>query len=395
MHAYARLVLPALVVALAACGEDSEPTTGPSAGEMATTEAGRRAPGNWFQVSAGNAHTCGVTTDDRAFCWGFGLLGNGASNSLQLTPTPVAGNHAFTQVSAGIDHTCGVTASRQAFCWGGNSTGQLGDGSTTDRTTPVLVAGGLRFRSVDAGSFHTCGVSYPDNSVYCWGSNALGKLGDGTTAQREQPVEVLGNHKFRRVSAGWDHTCGVTTDDRALCWGRNREGAVGDGSDVNRRQRPVAVAGGHDFRQVDAGLDYTCGVTTTNDTYCWGDGSWGQLGNGGTSGTRSPVAVAGSVRFDRVSAGAFHACAETTENRVYCWGHNLFGSLGDGTTTQRNTPVGVTGGLAFGQISAGSFFTCGVAANDNAFCWGDNGNGQLGDGTQQGRTAPGQVAGAT
>ncbi|HWB39932.1 MAG TPA: hypothetical protein VG500_01670 [Gemmatimonadales bacterium] len=383
----------ALVVFLAACGEDAPSPTAPDTGS--TPAAGDLRAAGWYQVSAGNSHTCGVTTDNRAWCWGFALLGDGSPYSQRLAPTAVAGGHEFREVSAGVDHTCGVTTDRRAWCWGGNSTGQLGDGSTSDRSVPTLVAGGHRFRSVAAGSFHSCGVTYPDNLVYCWGDNAFGKLGEGTTTERHVPTATLLGLRFHRVSAGWDHNCGVTTDDLAYCWGRNREGQVGDGSSINRRQRPVPVAGGRAFRQVDAGLDYTCGVTTDGQAFCWGDGTWGQLGAGGTGSSRAPQAVAGGLHFDRISAGSFHVCAETRENRAYCWGHNVFGSVGDGTDTQRARPVEVAGGRAFGQVSAGSFFTCGVATSDRAFCWGDNSNGQLGDGTRETRSVPAPVAGAT
>jgi alpha-tubulin suppressor-like RCC1 family protein len=388
-----RRLVPLFIVAALACREDAKSTTEPD--EVAAPLAGAGQALAFLQVSAGNSHTCGVTMDNRAYCWGFGLLGNGSTYSQRLTPVAVAGGHRFSQISSGIDHTCGVTITRQAYCWGGNSSGQLGNGSTSDRMRPTPVAGGRRFRHVDAGSFHTCGVTYPDNLAYCWGSNSKGKLGDGTTTDRLTPVPTARGLRFRRVSAGWNHSCGVTTDDQAFCWGSNREGQVGDGSELNRRQRPVAVAGGRLFRQVDAGLDYTCAVTVDDRAFCWGDGRFGQIGDGSTSASRSPVAVAGGRRFVRVSTGTFHACAETEAKRAFCWGHNLFGSLGDGTTNLRKTPVAVSGGLNFSQVSAGSFFACGVTPTRVAYCWGDNSNGQLGDGSRVNRSTPRKVAGAT
>jgi alpha-tubulin suppressor-like RCC1 family protein len=128
-----------------------------------------------------------------------------------------SGGHQFRQVSAGGAHTCGVTTDNQAYCWGRNYSGQLGDGTTSDRQVPVLVAGGRRFRQVSAASSHTCGIGYSDRQVYCWGSNYRGMLGDGTTTPRLQPVAVLGDRQFRHVSGGSHHTCGVTTDNRAYC----------------------------------------------------------------------------------------------------------------------------------------------------------------------------------
>lgn len=387
-----RGLAPVYVAAVLGCRENGESPTAPDAAPAPAVAVAQGLA--FYQVSGGNARTCGVSTDNRAYCWGFGLLGDGSTYSQRLRPVEVAGELSFRQVSSGVDHTCGVTTDYKAYCWGGNSSGHLGDGTTLERLTPAPVAGGHRFRHVDAGSFHTCGLSYPDNQAYCWGSNFKGKLGDGTTADHLTPVPVARGLRFHQVSAGWNHSCAVTTDDRAFCWGSNSEGQVGDGSEVNRRQRPVPVAGGQLFRQVDASFDYTCAVTVDDRAFCWGDGTYGQVGDGTTSHPRSPSAVAGGLRFNRVSAGGFHACGETEENRAYCWGHNVFGSVGDGTSKQRLRPAAVTGGLAFSQVSAGSFHTCGVTPAGVAYCWGENSNGELGDGTRIGRRRPGEVAGA-
>jgi alpha-tubulin suppressor-like RCC1 family protein len=391
MRAYV-VILSSLLVGLAGCGQDAQ---SPNPLEPASDEiqAEARRAGNWLQVSSGDAHSCGVSAANRAYCWGFGVLGNGSSWSLAPTPTAVSGGLAFREVSAGINHSCGVTMDREVWCWGDNSSGQLGDGSRTNRVSPARVAGGKQFKSVDAGFLYTCGVTYPDNLAFCWGDNNLGKLGDGTTVGRTVPTATARGLKFRRVSAGWDHSCGVTTDDRAFCWGSNRQGQVGDGSTVNRRPRPVQVAGGQDFKQVDAGLDFSCAIAVNGRAFCWGDGSYGQLGNGSTRSARTPQAVQGGLRFERLTTGSFHACAETGADRAYCWGHNLYGSLGDGTTTGRTAPVAVSGGASYIHVSAGSFFTCGVTAAGPAQCWGDNGNGQLGDGTREGHSTPARVVG--
>jgi alpha-tubulin suppressor-like RCC1 family protein len=371
-----------LVIALG-CREDAESPTAPeSAPALATTATTALA---FYQVSAGVSQTCGVTTDSQLYCWG----GSGS-----LTPVAVAGGLSFRQVSAGYGHTCGVTTGYRAYCWGNNGFGQLGDGTTTNRLTPVPVAGGHQFRRVEMNfGFHTCGVSYPDNRAYCWGSNAEGQLGDGTTTQRLTPVPVAGTLRFRQVGAGGFHTCGVTTDDRAFCWGFNHYGQLGDSTTMARRLRPVLVVGGHHFRQVGAGRYHTCAVTTTDRAFCWGNGRQGQMGNGKASTSFWPRAVAGGLYFDRVSPGGLHTCGETTSNRVYCWGSNTEGQLGDGTFTQRLKPVPVAGGLTFGQVSAGFYHTCGKTPAAVAYCWGSNWAGQLGDGTTTHRLTPVAVLG--
>ncbi|MEA2712852.1 MAG: hypothetical protein QOK27_813 [Gemmatimonadales bacterium] len=403
------LCLAGAVLTVASCQNDnSVGPTDPNASEtgprLATTTT---APLVFLQVDAGVDHTCGVATDNRAYCWGrnkIGIVSGGITGSGQLgdgtttdrhSPVAVAGGLLFRQVSAGAYHTCGVTMDYRAYCWGWNGSsdygyGQLGDGTTTTRLKPVPVLGGHQFRQVSAGSFSTCGVSYPDNRAYCWGWNPYGQLGDGTVMERRTPVAVAGTLRFRQVSAGEGHTCGATTDNVAYCWGLNAAGRIGDSTTVFRRKTPTAVAGGLLFRQLSAGAGHSCGVTTDDRAFCWGDNHYGQIGDGKTTSIRRwPRAVIGALRFREVIAGSFHTCGQTTTNLAYCWGD---GRLGDGTTMLRRSPVPVSGGHQFRQLTAGGP-SCGRDLVQKAYCWGANGFGQLGDGTTTTRLTPRAVVG--
>ena len=389
-----------LAAAALGCREDANSPTAPEV--TAPVAIGAAATLAFQQVSAGGVQTCGLTTDNRAYCWGYngsGALGDGTTTT-RLRPTPVAGTLRFRQVDAGVFHTCAVTTDDRAYCWGGNRFGALGDGTTDDRLLPVPVAGGHQFRQVDAGQYHTCGRT-TDNRVYCWGNNNSGQLGTGTNTGPEtcdfsacsmRPIAVVGTLAFRQISAGGNHTCGVTTGSRAYCWGDNFFGQIGDSSTVTRRLKPSPVAGARQFRQVDAGLYHSCGVTTGDRAFCWGNGRSGQIGDGKLFLRFWPRRVAGGLSFTRVSTENFHTCGETTQNRAYCWGDNSSGQLGDGTTTRRPTPVAVAGGLFFSQVSAGSG-TCGRTPAAVAYCWGYNGEGAVGDGTTTNRLRPVPVAG--
>jgi alpha-tubulin suppressor-like RCC1 family protein len=361
-------------------------------------------------VSAAFTHSCSVTTIGNAYCWGwneFGQLGDGTTYT-RLTPVLVSGGLSFASVSAGIANSntavgggfsCGVTTNGTAYCWGSNPSGQLGDGSNSDRNVPVSVAGGLSFASVSAagddnngGSSHACGVT-TSGDAYCWGSNAFGQLGDGTNTERNIPVLVSGGLTFGSVSAGAQYTCGVTTSGDGYCWGRGGNGQVGDGAG-STSSVPLLVTGGLTFTSVNAGSVHTCGVTTSGDAYCWGFNSNGQLGDGTLTERNTPVLVSGGLRFGSVSAGVRggFTFGVTTSGDAYCWGLNSNGQLGDGTLTERNTPGLVSGGLRFGSVSAGGFHTCGVTTSGDAYCWGYNGFGQLGDGTSADATTPVRVS---
>jgi alpha-tubulin suppressor-like RCC1 family protein len=408
------VLTPVLAAATLACGEDaaspttpgSEPAPAPAASATLMVR----------QVSAGEIHNCAVATDNRAYCWGYnadGQIGNGTTSFERLAPTLVAGGLSFRQISAGYYHTCGVTTDNRAYCWGRG--GYLGDGTAMSRLRPVRVAGGLSFRQVSAGWEHTCGVT-TDDRVYCWGENVFGQLGNGTQGDigypELSPVAVMGTLRFRGVSVGIYHSCAVTTTDRAYCWGGDQWGQLGDGAASGTcqvtfntrpcRKTPTLVAGGYRWRQVDAGGGggpgedqpdadggRTCGVTTDGRAFCWGDGTQGQNGDGTRSIRTAPSKVSGDRFYRAVSTGHFHSCV-ATDNRAYCWGVNHSGQLGDGTEgTMRLRPRAVVGGHLFDQVSAGHGSTCAKTPGGAAYCWGSH----VGDGTDAYYLTPQEVGG--
>jgi alpha-tubulin suppressor-like RCC1 family protein len=395
----------ALVLLLLGCREEAESPTAPE--PQPAVAAAAVASGLLFvQVSAGYSHTCGVTVDSLAYCWGynfFGQLGDGTQID-RLTPVRVAGFLRFRGVSAGTSHTCGITISNRAYCWGAGYTGALGDGSLANtRLKPVAVAGSHHFRQVAAGNSHTCAVTL-DDRAYCWGSNSFGPLGDGTEETRLKPVPVLGGLKFRQLDTGLGHTCGVTLTNSAWCWGNNSSGELGRGPPRDESHTPVRVAGGLHFRRIIAGFSHTCGETTDNRGYCWGNNSFGTIGDGTNNNQRlTPVPVLGGLQFDRVGAGGRdHTCGVTLGHRAYCWGANDQGQLGIGTNAGlpifvgspfSSKPRAVTGGLLFLQVSAYFQHTCGVTTAYRVYCWGSNIEGQLGDGTHNNSLSPVKVAG--
>jgi alpha-tubulin suppressor-like RCC1 family protein len=376
------------------CGSDGADPTEPLSPTPTPITASSAAL-SFRQLIAGEGQTCGVTMSDQAYCWGANndaQLGDGTRED-RRAPVAVRGGLQFRNVTAGGLHSCGVATNDKAYCWGGNYLGGLGDGTEDNHETPTAVVGGLQFRSVTSADFHTCGVT-TDDRAYCWGSNFAGQVGDGTTTDRLTPVPVAGGFRFRQLAAGRFHTCGITTSDRAVCWGANDFGQVGDSSMVVVRLAPVRVAGGRYYRQIDGGAFHTCAVTLDNKAFCWGQGQYGQLGNG-KSFLKSfwPRRVSGGVGLTRISAGENHTCGVTADGSAYCWGDNYYGQLGDRTNTRRLVPTRVTGGLLFAQVSAGNGHTCGRTSAGAGFCWGANDIGQLGDGSLTWRRVPTPVAG--
>jgi alpha-tubulin suppressor-like RCC1 family protein len=185
-----------------------------------------------------------------------------------------------------------VAVDSLAYCWGINGYGQLGDGTTKEHLTPKRVASTRRFSQVVAASDFSCGLAL-NHRMYCWGYNGFGELGDGTRTNRSLPVPVAGGLSFQQLGDGIGfHTCGLALSDKAYCWGLNFNGEVGDGIKDDVLLKPVAVVGDHGVRQMSAGFDHTCGVTLNYTAYCWGANDVGQLGDGTTTQRLIPVRVA-------------------------------------------------------------------------------------------------------
>jgi alpha-tubulin suppressor-like RCC1 family protein len=292
-------------------------------------------------------------------------------------------------LAAGIGHTCAIK-NGALFCWGDNAYGQLGDGTTTDRTSPTQVTSmSANVTAIAAGGKHTCAIQ--SGALKCWGDNASRQGGNGTSAIRMNPTQVVGlTSNVTKITAGYQHTCAIHSGE-LKCWGDNSSGQIGDGT-VIMKALPTYISTPPNIRHISAGFAHTCG-SSGDYIFCWGDNTYGQLGNGTTADRSTPTILANiGPHIGIISAGGRHTCA-TQENTLKCWGYNRYGQLGDGTSTDRTTPVQVTGMSAgISSITTGLFHTCAIQ-NGSSKCWGYNSYGQLGDSSTNDRTTPVQVTG--
>jgi alpha-tubulin suppressor-like RCC1 family protein len=281
-----------------------------------------------------------------------------------------------------------------AWAWGDNSRGQLGDGTTRSRPGPGAVPGMGRMGAVAAGDHHSLAVRSTDGTVWAWGSNSVGQLGDGTTENRSAPVMVPAADGTLRlfgmvaVAAGDAHSLALRQDGRVFAWGSNEFGQLGDGPQPHRR--PVLVRGLEGATAVAAGARHSLALRN-GTVLAWGDNADGQLGDGTIVNRDRPVAVSGLGEVIAVAAGDAHSLALRQDGRVFTWGSNEFGQLGDGTTDSRPQPEAVPQLSGVVAIAAGGSHSLAVRSDGAVWAWGDNRHGQLGDGTTVNRTGPEEV----
>jgi alpha-tubulin suppressor-like RCC1 family protein len=345
-------------------------------------------------ISAGG-HTCTVQDNSTVWCWGRnddGQLGDG-TNDESNTPVLVSGLTDVTKISAALSHTCAVENSvldGTVWCWGYNENGRLGDGTWDSKNTPVQVSGLTDVIEVSAQGRHTCALK-SDGTAWCWGYNGHGQLGDGNwDTSAHTPVQVANLTDIVVISAGANHTCALKSDGTAWCWGFNEDGRLGDGT-YDSKNTPVQVSGLTDVIGISAGSNYTCVLKSDGTAWCWGSNEDGQLGDGTYDSKNTPVQVSGLSDAIGISAGSRHTCVLKSDGTAWCWGLNEDGRLGDGTYDSQNTPVKVGGLSDVIGISAGSRHTCVLKSDGTSLCWGFNEDGRLGDGTYDSKNTPVQT----
>ena len=296
-------------------------------GDADDTNGPRRVSGGnrFVDLSVGYYGNCAIEGGSgSAYCWGdnhFGSIGDGTLTT-RWVPTLVSGGDLhFSAISTSGELTCGVEAETGfGYCWGRE--GRIGDGTSEQRSIPTAVGSGgarIRFTSITVGG-HACGIEAETGRAYCWGPNESGQLGDGTTTARLTPVLVAGGGlRFTSISPGAAFTCGVETQTgAAYCWGANAFGQLGDGTTMTRLDPKRVAGGGVHFATVSSNWDASCGLETeTGAAYCWGRSYAGPA--------RLTPTMVGSdgVRFSTISVGGDVCAVEALTGRGYCWGSSL------------------------------------------------------------------------
>lgn len=342
--------------------------------------------------AAGYYHSCSILSDRSVKCWGAGTtgrLGNGADVNSSY-PVTVTGINNATQITVAKDSTCVLLSTGSIKCWGAGFAGQLGNGTTTDSNIPVTVSGITNAVQISGGANNYCAV-LATGSVKCWGEGTVGQLGDGASTNSSTPVTVSGITDAVKVAQGGYHACAILLGGSVQCWGSNSAYQLGDGT-TTQRNTPVTVSGIFDAIDIDAGQrtasqggdGFTCLVTVAggNQLKCWGNDTYGQLGNGSITGVvTAPANVSGVNNVAQIFTGAINACALNTSGVIKCWGYGPYGTNGNGSMSTQTSPVTVTGIGKATSLTDFSAITTGAVVDDGKqYMWGFNPSGQTGNG---------------
>jgi alpha-tubulin suppressor-like RCC1 family protein len=327
----------------------------------------------------------------------FGQLGDGSAGSSN-SPVAVSGLTGVTQIDGGREHVVALKSDGSVWAWGHNQYGEVGDGTKTNRQSPVQVSGlgaGSGVTAVETGHYSTMALK-SNGTVWDWGWNKYGVLGNGKTTNSSVPVQVSGLTGVTAIAGGRDMELALKSDGTVWAWGDNEFGNLGIGTTTGTHTTPVQVHNLANVVAIAGGRDHALAVESDGSVWAWGWNQYGQVGNGTkNNNVATPVRVSGfgGAKVTMVSAGADHSMALTAGGAVYTWGQNNDGQLGIGNKTNKATPVQVTALSGVTDIGNGRLHSLAIDGNGNVWAWGLNSTGQLGIGNTTNQLSPVKVPG--
>lgn len=323
----------------------------------------------------------GVKSDGTLWLWGsgnYGVLGDGTTAAKSSPITVAGGGTTWKQTALSLQASFAIKSDGSLWAWGRNNLGQLADNTAVNKSSPITVVGGsFDWVQCFGGNANSQGALKRDGSLWMWGANTNGVLGDGTTTNRSSPVTVAGGGTtWKQAAIALEHSIAVKTDGTLWTWGRNVDGELGTGNTIARSSPGTTIVGGTDWKYVAAGGNTSSGVNYTSAAikqdgtlWTWGDGAYGAIASAAAASRSSPATVlGGGTTWKTVRAGWRSMIATKTDGSLWSWGQNNFGQLGDGTTITKTSPVSVIGAInnwldAFVTRSTGSASSIGLAAD--------------------------------
>ena len=283
----------------------------------------------------------------------------------------------WEKIDCGTEFSVGIKSDGTLWSWGFNGNGQLGQGTTTAQNLPTQIGNATNWKDVATGSFHCLAIK-TDGTLWSWGLNGTGQLGDGTLVQQNMPIQIGTATNWKSVEAGFVHSLAIKNDNTLWSWGYNSNGQLGIGSTVDT-SRPVQVGTATNWKQISAGGAHTIALQNDGSLWSWGANTTGQLGLGNTTDSNIPTRVGTNTNWTMVSAGFEFSLGLQSDASIWSWGFNGNSQLGDdGLGAQQTSPVNFEISKDWKLIEAGASFGFAIKNDNRLFTWGFNGSGQLG-----------------
>jgi alpha-tubulin suppressor-like RCC1 family protein len=321
----------------------------------------------------------------------FGEIGNGlAGANLQLVPIPIGSLATWKQVATKFSTVMATKTDGSLWGWGYNFHGEIGDGTgstTSSKSSPVQIGTLTNWKQVASGLFHTAAIK-TDGTLWTWGTNVYGQLGRGfvggtaaTGGYYSSPVQVGALTNWKQVVSSSRHCTAIATDGTLWAWGSNTIGQLGL-NNTAYYSSPVQVGALTSWKEIACGYNYNAAIKTDGTLWTWGDGSLGQLGTGLTVSYSSPIQVGNLTNWKTVACGYYHTLAIKTDGTLWTWGRNIKGQLGLGSIGVYNSPVQVGALTTWKQVSGGDLHSHMIKTDGTLWACGYNNAGQLGMGDQ-------------
>jgi len=342
---------------------------------------------NWVNLGAGASLSYAVKSDGSLWACGnnaHGGVGDGTYNNSRYEFIKISTDSKFVNISSGAFHSAGLKSDGTLWTWGYNYFGQLGDSSTKQKNNPVQIGKDSTWMSIALGANHSLGLK-ANGTLWAWGNNEKGQLGNGTTNNSTIPTQIGKDSIWASISAGGNHSLALKADGTLWAWGENSNGQLGDSSQ-NNRNKPVQVGKQYGWVSISAGNKHTIGLTSNGRLFAWGANDMRQLGDGSKTQRNKPVRLGGDSTWIAMSAGGFHNLGLKSDGTLWAWGNNDREQLGDGTTSTRNGPTKIGSETKWIAISAGNTHNIGLKSDGTLWFWGDNAAGQFKDSTSKSQT---------